>query len=88
MAGCWLSAARDWECCWNADSFVRAIEVYDPVANQWRAVANLPQSRAYPAAARLSDGRIWLSGGRTDSTFMSDTWWLVDAQTAARLGLR
>jgi N-acetylneuraminic acid mutarotase len=83
-----VGGAREWECCWNADSFVRAIEVYDPAANQWRAVANLPQPRAYPASVRLSDGRVWLSGGRTDSTFMSDTWWLVDAQTAAHLGLR
>jgi N-acetylneuraminic acid mutarotase len=83
-----VGGARDSECCWNAESFVRAIEVYDPVADQWRTVANLPQPRVYPATTRLSDGRIWLSGGRNDSTFMSDTWWLVDAQTAARLGLR
>lgn len=83
-----VGGARDWECCWGAESFDRTIEVYNPVTSQWRAVANLPQPRAYPAAARLSDGRIWLSGGRTDSTFMSDTWWLVDAQTATRLGLR
>lgn len=83
-----VGGARDWECCWGAESFDRTIEVYNPVTNQWRAVANLPQPRAYPAVARLSDGRIWLSGGRTDSTFMSDTWWLVDAQTAARLSLR
>jgi N-acetylneuraminic acid mutarotase len=83
-----VGGARDWECCWNADSFVPAIEVYNPVTNQWRTVANLPQPRAHAAAVRLPDGRVWLSGGRTDSTFLSDTWWLVDAQTAARLGLR
>ena len=82
-----VGGARDWECCWNIDSFVHAIEVYDPAANEWRWVANLPQPRAYPAVTRLSDGRIWLSGGRTDSTFLSDSWWLIDAQTATRLGL-
>lgn len=70
-----VAGARDWECCWTGDSFVRAVEVYNPAANVWRTVAELPQPRAQAAAALLPGGCIWLSGGRwLYTTYAADSW--------------
>lgn len=70
-----LGGARDWECCWTGESFVRSVEVYDPAADTWRVVAELPQPRAQAAAASLLDGCIWLSGGRwLYTTHAADSW--------------
>lgn len=69
-----VGGARDADYLWNANSFVREIERYDPVANAWRTVGALPQPRAAAAAALLPDGRLWLTGGRTATASLSDTW--------------
>lgn len=73
-----FGGARDWDCCYTNDSFVREIELYDPVANQWRTVGELPQPRAQASVALLPDGRVWLTGGRVngqpDALHFADTW--------------
>lgn len=73
-----FGGARDWDCCYTRDSFVRELELYDPVANHWRTVGELPQPRAQAGAALLPDGRVWLAGGRTngqpDALHFADTW--------------
>lgn len=72
-----FGGARDGDCCWNGDSFVREIEIYDPTANLWRVVGELPQPRAQAAAAALLDGCIWLSGGRWFYTTHAADSWLI-----------
>lgn len=69
-----LAGARDWDCCWTGESFVRAVEIYDPAADTWRVMAELPQPRSQ-AAATMPDDCIWLSGGRwLYSTHAADSW--------------
>jgi N-acetylneuraminic acid mutarotase len=76
-----VAGARDWECCWTGDSFVRAVEVYDLAADAWRIVADLPQPRAQAAAAATPDGCIWLSGGRwLYTTHAADSWLVCPTQ--------
>ncbi len=73
-----LAGARDWDCCWIDGSFVPEIECYDPAADRWLLAGQLPQPRAQAAAARLVDGRIWLTGGRWSYTeHGSDSWFIA-----------
>jgi phage baseplate assembly protein gpV len=72
-----LGGARDWACCWTSSSFVREIERYDPVTDKWRTVGELPQPRADAAATLLSDGRVWLTGGRWSYTTHGADSWLI-----------
>jgi len=76
-----VGGARDWY--WTENSFVREIERYDPVANEWRIVGELPRPRTGASATLLPDGRVWLAGGRTDTTYFSDTW-LIGPRTTIR----
>ena len=76
-----VGGARDWY--WTGNSFVREIERYDPAANEWRTVGELPRPRAEASATLLPDGRVWLAGGRTDTTYFSDTW-LIGPRTTIR----
>jgi hypothetical protein len=69
-----VGGARDADYLWGGDSFVREIERYDPAANAWRTVGELPQPRAQATANLLPDGRVWLAGGRNDTTYFSDSW--------------
>lgn len=70
-----IGGAREGECCWAGDSFVRAVEVYDPAADRWRVVVELPQPRAQAAAALMPNGCVWLSGGRwLYTTHAADSW--------------
>ena len=69
-----VGGARDWDCCWTGTSFVREIERYDPVANAWRTIGDLSEPRAWATTALLPDGRVWLAGGRNNTTHFSDTW--------------
>ena len=46
----------------------------DPVASARRIVGELPQPRAAATATLLPDGRVWLTGGRNDTTYFSNTW--------------
>jgi N-acetylneuraminic acid mutarotase len=72
-----LAGVRDWDCCWTSSSFVREIERYDPVMNEWRTIAELPQPRAQAAATLLLDGRVWLTGGRWSyTTHGADSWFI------------
>lgn len=76
-----LAGARDWECCWTGESFVRAVESYDPAADSWRIVAELPQPRAQ-AAASMPGHCIWLSGGRWLYTSHAADSWLICAESS------
>ena len=72
-----VGGARDYDCCWTEGSFVRTIEVYNPLANQWRAAGELPRPGAYAAAALLPNGRLWVAGGQagqSGATFWFYTW--------------
>lgn len=69
-----IGGARDWDCCWTSTSFVREIELYDPISDQWRIVGTLPSPRAGSAAVLLPNGSVWVTGGRNDTTWLSDTW--------------
>ncbi|HSN74672.1 MAG TPA: kelch repeat-containing protein [Anaerolineae bacterium] len=69
-----VGGARDADYLWNGNSFVPEIERYDPAANEWRIVGELPEPRAFATATLLPDGRVWLAGGRNDTTSFSDTW--------------
>ena len=69
-----VGGARDWASRWTERSFVREIERYDPVANEWRIVGELPQPRADATATLLLDGRVWVTGGRVMETHWLDTW--------------
>jgi hypothetical protein len=69
-----VGGARDWSSRWAESSFVHEIERYDPVANRWRIVGELPQPRAYATATLLLDGRVWVTGGLVMETIESDTW--------------
>ena len=77
-----VGGTRDYEGNWTESSFVREIERYDPVANAWRTVGELPQPRAAATATLLPDGRVWLAGGRNDTTYFSDSW-LIGPRTPA-----
>jgi N-acetylneuraminic acid mutarotase len=74
-----VGGARDADYLWNRNSFVREIERYDPVANVWRIVGELPLPRAVATATLLPDGRVWLTGGRNDTKYYADTW-LIDTR--------
>jgi hypothetical protein len=69
-----VGGARDWSDRWTENSFIREIEIYDPVANEWRIVGELPQPRAFATATLLLDGRVWVTGGLVMETHWSDTW--------------
>jgi DNA-binding CsgD family transcriptional regulator/N-acetylneuraminic acid mutarotase len=67
--------ARDYDSYWEADSFVQDIELYDPRKDRWQVVGQLEHPTAAAAAALLSDGRLWVTGGQSGHTkFRSDTW--------------
>jgi N-acetylneuraminic acid mutarotase len=59
---------------WTETSFVRSIERYDPRSDRWSASGELPQPLAYPAAAWLRDGRLWLTGGNDAGGARAETW--------------
>ena len=76
--------ARDWDCCWSDNSFVREIEVYDPAVDRWTSAGDLPLPAAFSAAVLLPDGSVWVTGGKagqSGTTFWSDTWLLTPMST-------
>lgn len=79
-----VGGVRDPEHSWTGSAFIREIEIYNPVANCWRIVGNLPQPGANATATLLPDDRVWVTGGRYMGTHWSDTW-LIGAQTPAPL---
>jgi hypothetical protein len=69
--------ARDWDCCWQAGSFVGGIEIYDPRMDTWVSGDEDLMPGAFSAAVLLQDGRVWLTGGQSGQTsdaFHSETW--------------
>jgi hypothetical protein len=75
-----VDGARAGDCCWIEDILVREIELYDPASDQWRTIGTLPSPRAGSTATLLPDGRVWVTGGRTATTYFADTW-LIGPQT-------
>ena len=73
-----VGGARDWDNRWTENSFVREIEIYDPVDNEWRTVGDLPQPGTGATATLLLDGRVWLTGSRYMEKHWSDTWLISD----------
>lgn len=72
--------ARDWDCCWNSNSFVHEIEVYDPALDCWHVAGALPQAEVWGASVLLPDGRVWVTGGQAGNvreTYWSTTWLLT-----------
>lgn len=53
---------------WTAESFAKLIECYDPAADRWHTVAELPLPVVYAAAVSLPENRLWLTGGGADSS--------------------
>jgi hypothetical protein len=83
-----VGGARDPYCCWTSGSFVSEIESYDPTAGEWRMVGELPQPRAAATVTLLGDGRVWMAGGQTDTTFWSDSWLIGRTLPVTDLSLR
>ncbi len=81
----------------NGDSrrVLASVEVYDPVADSWSAVAPMQQRRWYHAATRGPDGRIYVFGGLDGFTPLTsaeaydpatDSWTLLAPLPASRYG--
>jgi hypothetical protein len=69
-----VGGERDPRNAWTTNSFVREIELYDPLTAIWHTVGNLPKPRTTAATELLSDGRVWLTGGWYMDTYWSDSW--------------
>jgi N-acetylneuraminic acid mutarotase len=70
-----MGGARDYNSFWNTNSFVNEIELYDPKTYRWQVVGQLDHPTVGAAAALLSDGRLWVTGGQSGQTiYWSDTW--------------
>lgn len=75
-----IGGARDWECCWNENSFVRQIEAYDSTTDQWKIIGELSQPSAYATGILLPNGRVWIAGGQygqSGATFPPETWLVI-----------
>jgi hypothetical protein len=75
-----IGGSRDWDCCWNENSFIDEIEAYDPNTNQWKIIGELPQPRAYATGILLPNGRVWVAGGqygRSGNIFPPETWLVI-----------
>jgi N-acetylneuraminic acid mutarotase len=59
---------------WTEASFIRSLERYDPRSDRWSAAGELSQPLAYPAAAWLPDGSLWLTGGNDAGGARAETW--------------
>ncbi len=51
---------------------ISGVELYDPVSGAWSLTGSLPAARYDHRATLLPDGRVLVSGGRTDSDIYSD----------------
>ena len=59
------------------------LERYDPIADEWRALANMPAGRHHLMAA-VHDGRLYVFGGSTPGGFNpTDTVWRYDPREDA-----
>ena len=70
-----VGGVRDYDRYWTTDSFVQEIELYDPGKDSWQVVGQLEHPAVSAAAALLSDGRLWVTGGQSGhTTYRSETW--------------
>jgi N-acetylneuraminic acid mutarotase len=78
-----VGGARDHDSNWSTDSFVSQVEVYDPAANAWQTVGDIPQPSANAAAALFHDGRLWVTGGYPgpdNENILQATWIIAPVQ--------
>ena len=77
----------------DSKSAVAKAQVYDLASGSWRNVTPMREQRAYPAAARLPDGRILVAGGSRDGAPVAtceiydpvtDTWSAAPPMSVAR----
>ncbi len=73
-----IGGASAYESNWSDSTFVVEIESYDPATNRWHIAGLLPRAGAFSASVLLLDGKIWLTGGRNQTTYYPETW-LIDA---------
>jgi N-acetylneuraminic acid mutarotase len=52
------------------DEYLSLVEVYDPIANSWARVADMPTARQALATALGPDGRIYAFGGASSPPFL------------------
>jgi N-acetylneuraminic acid mutarotase len=74
-----IGGTRSHESTWNANSFVSEIERYDTTTKTWRTIGLLPRPAAFAASVLLPDGRVWLAGGRNNTMYFQDTWFITNA---------
>jgi N-acetylneuraminic acid mutarotase len=74
-----VGGTRDYDGNWGEGSFVREVEIYDPNANGWQTVGEIPQPGAFAAAALFHDGRLWVTGGYSgpSSESVSQATWII-----------
>jgi N-acetylneuraminic acid mutarotase len=72
-----IGGSRDHDCCWNQNSFVKEIELFDPAAEQWTTIGELPQPGAFSAGIQIRDGRILITGGNKEGSWVLDENWLI-----------
>jgi N-acetylneuraminic acid mutarotase len=69
--------SRDYDCCLTASSFIPEIEIFNPATGIWSIGGYLPLPGFYSAGVTLSDGSLWITGGRSGesgSYYLSETW--------------
>ena len=69
-----IGGSHDHENNWRAGSFIHRIECFDTKTNRWKIVGTLTKPMAYASVVSLSDGRIWVAGGRDNVKSSSATW--------------
>jgi N-acetylneuraminic acid mutarotase len=72
-----MGGARDYDCCWTENSFVREIEVYHPAVNRWHTAGEFLRPAIFAVGTVLPDDRVWITGGQgtsTGSASWQDTW--------------
>ena len=72
-----IGGARNYECCWNENSFVHEVEIYDPLTGQWHIAGDLPQPSAFSTGLLLPNGKVWVAGGQfgySGTMYPPETW--------------
>jgi N-acetylneuraminic acid mutarotase len=64
---------------WDRNSFPHEMELYDPAANQWSMIGEIPFPRFNAVAILLPNGRVWLTGGQFLDNYLADTW-IIDVE--------
>jgi hypothetical protein len=75
-----IGGASRWDNGWDLTTFVQEIELYDPAADTWTVIANLPQPTANATNILLPNGKIWVAGGNygeSGNIFPAETWLII-----------